>query len=93
MAFLLKNGDQDGRIGPVGGVGTSWRGKDMGRVSRWVNMLQILCAHIYKWKHETYWIYSMNRGRGDKGEWWREWIQLQYTIRTFVNVTVSMVQQ
>jgi hypothetical protein len=23
MAFLLKNGDQDGRIGPVGGVGTS----------------------------------------------------------------------
>jgi hypothetical protein len=25
---------------------------------------------------------------GDKGEWWREWIQLWYTIRTFVNVTM-----
>jgi hypothetical protein len=25
---------------------------------------------------------------GDKGEWWREWIQIGYIIRTFVNATM-----
>jgi hypothetical protein len=29
-------------------------------------------------------------GGGDKGEWWRVWIQLWYIIRTFVNVTVYL---
>jgi hypothetical protein len=28
------------------------------------------------------------RGWGDKGEWWRGWIQLWYILRTFVNVTM-----
>jgi hypothetical protein len=28
--------------------------------------------------------------RRDKGEWWREWIQLWYIIRIFVNVTVYL---
>jgi hypothetical protein len=27
-------------------------------------------------------------GGGDKGEWWRGWIQLLYIVRTFVNVTL-----
>jgi hypothetical protein len=32
--------------------------------------------------------YSSNGGRGDKGEWWRGWIQLWYIVRIFVNVTI-----
>jgi hypothetical protein len=27
-------------------------------------------------------------GEEDKGEWWREWIQLWYIVRTFVNATM-----
>jgi hypothetical protein len=27
-------------------------------------------------------------GGGEKGEWWRGWIQLWYIERTFVNVTI-----
>jgi hypothetical protein len=27
-------------------------------------------------------------GEGDKGEWWRGWIQLWYIMRTFVTVTL-----
>jgi hypothetical protein len=25
---------------------------------------------------------------GNKGEWWRGWIQLWYVVTTFVNVTI-----
>jgi hypothetical protein len=52
-----------------------------------VNMVQILC----KWKNKTCWNYSKNRGREDKGEWWRGWIQvwcIWYIVRTFVNATM-----
>jgi hypothetical protein len=31
----------------------------------------------------------MEGGR-NKGEWWRRWIQLWYTVRTFVNVTMFL---
>jgi hypothetical protein len=27
-------------------------------------------------------------GKGDKEEWWREWNQLWYIVRTLVNVTM-----
>jgi hypothetical protein len=30
-------------------------------------------------------------GDVDKGEWWRGWIQLWYTVRTFVNVTMCLL--
>jgi hypothetical protein len=33
------------------------------------------------------WDYSKN-GRGDKGEWWREWIQPGNIVRIFVSVTM-----
>jgi hypothetical protein len=46
------------------GVGRRW-GK--GRV----NIMQILCTHVYKWENDTCWNYSRNRGRGNEGEWWR----------------------
>jgi hypothetical protein len=41
-------------------------------------------------KNETCLNYSRNRRRGDKGEWWRGWIQLSYIIRTFINVTIYL---
>jgi hypothetical protein len=53
-----------------------------------VNMVEILCTHVWKWKNETCLNYSRNGGRGDKGEWWRGWIQLWYIVRTSVNVTM-----
>jgi hypothetical protein len=28
-----------------------------------VNMVEILCTHVYKWKNETCWDYSRNGGR------------------------------
>jgi hypothetical protein len=50
------------------GVGTTWRGEYVGRGYRRVNMEQILCIHVCKWKSEAYLNYSRNGGRGNKGE-------------------------
>jgi hypothetical protein len=36
-----------------GGVGSSGRREDVWKRCRRVNMLQILCIHVYKWKNET----------------------------------------
>jgi hypothetical protein len=36
-----------GELVPVG------RGEDVGKGCRRVNMVQILCAHVCKWKNET----------------------------------------
>jgi hypothetical protein len=33
-----------------------------------VNIVEILCTHVCKWKNETCWNYSRNGERGDKGE-------------------------
>jgi beta-galactosidase/beta-glucuronidase len=30
-------------------------------------------------------------GRGDKGEWWRRWVQLWCIVRIFVNVTCTTI--
>jgi hypothetical protein len=27
-------------------------------------------------------------GEGDKGGWWKKWIQVWYIVRTFVNATM-----
>jgi hypothetical protein len=51
-------------------------------------MIKKYCVHKYingKWdmlKLFPEW------GREDKGEWWSDWIQLWYVVRTFVNVTM-----
>jgi hypothetical protein len=34
------------------------------------------------------WNYSRNEGGGDKEEWWREWIQLWYILRTLVKIAM-----
>jgi hypothetical protein len=37
----------------LGGVGNSGSGEDVGKVCRRVNMVQILCGHVCKWKNGT----------------------------------------
>jgi hypothetical protein len=37
----------------VCGVGTSGKGEDVVKGCRRVNMVQILCTHVYKWKNDT----------------------------------------
>jgi hypothetical protein len=51
---LYKNGEQEGKAGPVLGVSTSGRGKDIRKRHRRVNMVEIFCTHVCKWKNETY---------------------------------------
>jgi hypothetical protein len=41
-----------------------------------------------KWKKWDLLNYFRNEGRGDKGEWWRGWTQIWYSVRTLVNVTM-----
>jgi hypothetical protein len=35
------------------GAGTSGRGEEVGKVNGMVNIVQILCTHVYKWKNGT----------------------------------------
>jgi hypothetical protein len=51
-------------------------------------MMQILCTHVCKWKNETCWNCSRNGVRGNKGQWFRVWIQLWCIVTTFINVTM-----
>jgi hypothetical protein len=51
--------------------------------------LKILFTHVCKWKNESCWNISRNGGRVNKGEWWREWIQVWYIIRISVNIKMS----
>jgi hypothetical protein len=51
--FLSKNGEQEGKIGPVRVVGINGRGEDIREGYMRVNMLHIVCTHICKWKNET----------------------------------------
>jgi hypothetical protein len=45
-------------------VDTSGRGEDIKKRCRMVNIMEILCTHVYKWKNETVeTIPGMGRGR------------------------------
>jgi hypothetical protein len=59
--FFLQNGEQEGKISPVWGVGTSGRFRRM-------NMMEILYMRVCKLKNETFRNHSGNGGREDKGE-------------------------
>jgi hypothetical protein len=48
-----------------GGVGTSGRGEIMGKGHGRVNIVQILCTHVCKWKNDTCWNYSKNGRNGE----------------------------
>jgi hypothetical protein len=49
--FFYKIVEQEGRTGPVWQVGTGERGEEVGKDCRRVNMVQILCTHLCKWKN------------------------------------------
>jgi hypothetical protein len=88
MPFFSRTGKQNRSCL---GDGYWWEDENIRKRSQRVNMVQIFCIHMCKWKkRETCWNYSRNWGRRDKGEWWREWIQLWYILRNFVNVTMYL---
>jgi hypothetical protein len=67
--FFYKIGEQESRTGLAwgGGVGTSGRREEVGKGCRRMNMVQILCTHVCKWKMrpvET--IPGMEGARGTK---------------------------
>jgi hypothetical protein len=39
---------------PGGGEWYQWEGEEVGTGCRKVTILQVLCAHVCKWKNETY---------------------------------------
>jgi hypothetical protein len=47
---FYKNGEQNARTYLVWGVGTSGKREKVGKGCRKVNMVQILCTHVCKWK-------------------------------------------
>jgi hypothetical protein len=54
FSFIYKGREQEGKIGPGEGVqevGTSGRGEEVGKGHGRVNMVQILCTHVCKWKN------------------------------------------
>jgi hypothetical protein len=48
--YLYKIREQEGGIGPAWGIWYQWQG--WGGGGEMVNMVQILCAHICKWKND-----------------------------------------
>jgi hypothetical protein len=52
--FLLQNQGKGGQNRSCLGICTSRSGEEVGKGHGKVNMVQILCAHVCKWKNETY---------------------------------------
>jgi hypothetical protein len=52
MSFS-KNGEQEGKTGPIWGAGTSGKGEDIRKGCRRMNMVEILCIYVCKWENET----------------------------------------
>jgi hypothetical protein len=48
--LFYKIGEQEGRTGPVRGIGTSGSGKEVGKECQRVNIVQIVCTHVCRWK-------------------------------------------
>jgi hypothetical protein len=53
LFFFYKIGEQEGKTGPAWGEGGwyQWEEEDVGKGCKRVNMVQILCAHVRKWKN------------------------------------------
>jgi hypothetical protein len=91
--FFLQIQEQKARTGPV------WRLVSVGGggvceakgVRGWIQCKY--CVHMYV-NVKIRPVETIPRiGRGKKGEWWREWIQLLYTwytVRTFISVTMYL---
>jgi hypothetical protein len=53
FSFFYKIREQEGGTDPAGGFGTNRKVEELGKECKRVKMVQILCAHVYKWKNET----------------------------------------
>jgi hypothetical protein len=53
--FFYKIGEQEGRtvLWEGGGVGTCGRGEVVEKGGRRMNMMEIMCTHVYKCKNDT----------------------------------------
>jgi hypothetical protein len=51
--FSTKNREQEGKTGPAWGEGMRRRREAIKKECTTVNMVEILCSHVYKWKSET----------------------------------------
>jgi hypothetical protein len=51
----------------------------------WVSAVWVANINMSKMTHLIGDTKTKIMGEGDKGEWWRGWIQLWYVVRTFVN--------
>jgi hypothetical protein len=52
FSFYYKLKEQEGGTGPVLGVLYQWEGEEVGKGYSRVNMVQILCTHVRKWRNE-----------------------------------------
>jgi hypothetical protein len=50
--FFFKNGEQEGKTGPVWDW-YQWEGVDLRKVWKRLNVVEILCTHVWKWPVET----------------------------------------
>jgi hypothetical protein len=66
--FFKQNGEQKTIQFLSGGLVSVGGGKDMGRGCRRVNMVEILCTHVCKWKKRDLLKLFQEWGKGDKGE-------------------------
>jgi hypothetical protein len=65
-----------------------WKGEDLGKECRRVNMVQILCKRLCKWKNENCWNYSRNGERGIKGTDGGDEFNYDNIVSTLINVTM-----
>jgi hypothetical protein len=61
--LFYKNDEQEGKTGPVWRAGTSGSREDIRKECWRMNIVGILCTHVYKWKR-----YTRNGEREDKGK-------------------------
>jgi hypothetical protein len=65
--FFCKIGGQNRSC--LGGIGTSGREEEVGKGCGKVNIVQILCTHVWKWKMIPIETIPRTGGGGDKVEW------------------------
>jgi hypothetical protein len=68
LLFSITKSENKKQNSSCEGEGYHWEGEEVGKGGRKVNMVQILCTHVCKWKNETCGNYSRNGGEEDKGQ-------------------------
>jgi hypothetical protein len=67
MPLKKQTTEQEGKTSPIWGVVTMGGGK-IRKVWGRLNVVEILCTHVWKWKNETCWNNSRNGEGGIKEE-------------------------